>query len=768
MSDRVESSSGAGAGGAGATATRRRVVVLGGGQAALTAAFQLTDPANPRHRDVDVTVYQIGWRLGGKGATGRNTDPGGYGRIEEHGFHNWFGFYDNSFRQIQSCYAELGRAPGAPLATWQEAFIPAHQVAFIETYKGRQSEWILRAPPNQETPGVGKDFLPLWEYLLMMIEALVEHFHHPPPVDAPVPARASLGARSRLMMALTLARSLSCQGSGERARPHGLRPARVVELLHRAPRLLVGLIPDRVRRQGERLVERAVAFWLRRFMSALWDHLRPHLDDDDLRRSWILGNFAFGCINGIISDDLIGRGLDAANDQEFRAWLARHAFADGDLMMSSPVVRSVYDSSFAYENGDTSTPPGASFPPAAKYETGVVLRGAIRGLFSYRGALTYRFAAGTGDSCYAPMYQVLRRRGVKFKFFHRVVELQPGAGPGRPIERIAVARQVELRSPAGAADYDPLIDVKGLPCWPHRPRFEQLARGEELRRDWVDLEDPPAGFTDAGTEVLELGRDFDAVVLGISVGGLARICAPLLRQSPRWRLMTQRIKTVRTQALQTWSDRTAAELGWAPPGQDTASVLWEYDRDNLLNVWGDLSEIARWEGWPDGQAPRNIAYFCGPMRDDAPAAAAARAPATAASEHATVRRAVVNLLCNGVGVIWKDACQQVDGRRTFRWDLLVDRRPGAAPGNGEARVDAQYFRANVADSERYVLSVPGSSRYRLAAHDPSEFSNLYLAGDWTECTLNCGCMEAATISGMLCSYALSGYPRRRDISGVDF
>jgi hypothetical protein len=37
---------------------------------------------------------------------------------------------------------------------------------------------------------------------------------------------------------------------------------------------------------------------------------------------------------------------------------------------------------------------------------------------------------------------------------------------------------------------------------------------------------------------------------------------------------------------------------------------------------------------------------------------------------------------------------------------------------------------------------------------------LFLAGDWTQCALNCGCTESATISGMLCSSALSGYPAR--------
>ena len=36
---------------------------------------------------------------------------------------------------------------------------------------------------------------------------------------------------------------------------------------------------------------------------------------------------------------------------------------------------------------------------------------------------------------------------MKFKFFHRVEELRPGVGPGRPIDRITLARQVDLRAP---------------------------------------------------------------------------------------------------------------------------------------------------------------------------------------------------------------------------------------------------------------------------------------------------------------------------------
>ena len=93
---------------------QRRVAVLGGGVGALTAAFELTATPELRER-FQVTVYQPGWRLGGKGASGRNAERG-Y-RIEEHGLHIWFGFYDNGFDLIQRCYTKLNRKPPQPLAT---------------------------------------------------------------------------------------------------------------------------------------------------------------------------------------------------------------------------------------------------------------------------------------------------------------------------------------------------------------------------------------------------------------------------------------------------------------------------------------------------------------------------------------------------------------------------------------------------------------------------------------------------------------------------
>src|SRR5215813_310533 len=108
---------------------KQRIAILGGGMAALTAAFEITSPPGWQ-ADYEVTVYQLGWRLGGKGASGRNAEH--WQRIEEHGLHILFGFYDNAFRVLKACYDELGRPPGAPLATWQEAFKPHSYIVLME------------------------------------------------------------------------------------------------------------------------------------------------------------------------------------------------------------------------------------------------------------------------------------------------------------------------------------------------------------------------------------------------------------------------------------------------------------------------------------------------------------------------------------------------------------------------------------------------------------------------------------------------------------
>src|SRR5690349_3068356 len=99
--------------------TKKKIAILGGGVGAVTTAFAITSQEGWESR-YEITLYQMGFRLGGKGASGRNPDHAQ--RIEEHGLHVWLGFYENAFRLLRACYAELGRPKTAKLATIEQAF----------------------------------------------------------------------------------------------------------------------------------------------------------------------------------------------------------------------------------------------------------------------------------------------------------------------------------------------------------------------------------------------------------------------------------------------------------------------------------------------------------------------------------------------------------------------------------------------------------------------------------------------------------------------
>jgi uncharacterized protein with NAD-binding domain and iron-sulfur cluster len=47
------------------------------------------------------------------------------------------------------------------------------------------------------------------------------------------------------------------------------------------------------------------------------------------------------------------------------------------------------------------------------------------------------------------------------------------------------------------------------------------------------------------------------------------------------------------------------------------------------------------------------------------------------------------------------------------------------------------------------------------------YDNLTIAGDWTACGLNVGCVEAAVISGRLAAHAIAQQPALADIIGYD-
>ena len=128
-----------------------------------------------------------------------------------------------------------------------------------------------------------------------------------------------------------------------------------------------------------------------------------------------------------------------------------------------------------------------------------------------------------------------------------------------------------------------------------------------------------------------------------------------------------------------------------------------------------------------------------------------------------VRQDAIQFLNQDIARLWPNAAHQ--GR--FRWDLLLDAQGSSTESRADERCfDSQFWTANVNSSDRYVLAPPGSLQYRISPLDGS-YDNLTIAGDWTDCGFNEGCVEAAVMSGRLAAHALAQSPALEDIVGYD-
>jgi len=692
------------------------VAVIGGGCAGVTAAFELTRPElQGRYR---VTVYQLGWRLGGKGASGR----GPADRIQEHGLHLWMGFYENAFRLIRECYAELKRDPATcRIADWRDAFTPDPFNGVMDwSPRGEWSAWTTRMPPFEGLPGDPGNEVPRWtiaDYLarsLELVRALVlsaEAAAIGKAAEAPAPPEGAGNPE-------TLLESMS------RLLKYGQLTtlAAVVEALG-----LMEVALSTLRRYPENL--------LLRFHDAVAGALRDQLakligSDDKLRRVWEIVDMMLAVVRGGLRFRLMTdpRGFDAIDDYDCREWLRLNGASEGTI--NGGFVRALYDLTFAYEDGDVKRP---------RVAAGQGLRGAFRAFFTYRGAFFWKMQSGMGDVVFAPFYEVLKRRGVRFEFFHRLEEvrlvdperLAPGERPYVEALEFDVQAQV-----AGGGEYQPLVDVRGLPCWPAVPDYRQLVEGSRLESEGWAFESH-WDRRKVGTRSLRVGEDFDLVILAVGGGAIPHACKSLVERDERWRAMVEHVKTVPTQACQLWLSASMAELGWHEPPVNISGFVEPFD------TWADMSHLASEESWD--QPPAAIAYFCSVL-PDVPEAERQR-PAFPLEQHERVRRNTVRFLEKDIVHLWPGAHRNEGG---FRWELLV----------------SQYWTANVNPTDRYTLTLPGSLKYRLSPLD-NTYDNLTVAGDWTDCGFNQGCVEAAVMSGRLAAHAISGTPRLEEIVGFD-
>ncbi|HME03621.1 MAG TPA: FAD-dependent oxidoreductase, partial [Solirubrobacteraceae bacterium] len=475
---------------------------------------------------------------------------------------------------------------------------------------------------------------------------------------------------------------------------------------------------------------------LDRAITATNDALHSLVDEDsDLRRTWHLVAVMTAVVRGMLADGLVTdrRGFRALNDEDFLDWISRHGAPPE--VAEFAFIRGLYDLVFA-EAGASRSRRGVS--------AGVAVFLTTKMFFEYRGAIFWKMAAGMGDIVFAPLYQALRRRGVRFEFFHRVDHLHLSADRAR-IEAVTVGRQVQLVP--GRESYEPLVRFGGLPCFPSIPLVEQLDAGTEIETE--PLESHFCAWPDAETRVLRCGVDFDVIVFAISVGMAPIVCSELIDDRREWRAMVNHVTTTATQAVQLWLREDERSLGWRLPGTTVSAY------EQPFHTWASMPQLIDAECWPAADRPGSIAYFCGGLQ-------AAWPPDRSERAYVAEHRACVR--ANAVELIEHRLAHLLPGTSTggsFRWDLLC----GRDGHSGRSAIDTQLCLANIDPSDRYVQCAPGSDSYRLRA-DESGYDNLILAGDWTDNGLNAGCIEAATISGLQAANAVLGRSRSYRIAGT--
>jgi len=355
----------------GGSPTRPRILVLGGGVGAVTAAYFLSGCEKLVAR-YDIVLFQQGWRLGGKGASGR----GESNRIEEHGLHVWFGYYENAFRLLRDCHQELEDRARNGQPRWsttmhgiEEGFRPISTIGIVENEAPGWRPWIATFPEDDSAPW-DRDLLsepPDWDvrwYLETLLTRSVDLVatvlrsaadepglteRSVEPVDAP-------GGFEEVLVGL--GQRLDEEGglAAEPARVLAAVATRWVEVMARGSD---GELYD--------LADEVLAT-VRRLLDAVRLRLDEGLVTDraSVRRLWSLADVLLAIGRGLLHHRVArDEDFDELDSFEFRTWLQLHgALAEST---ASSLVRTVaYDLPFAYEDGDPDLALPAPVPPCGR------------------------------------------------------------------------------------------------------------------------------------------------------------------------------------------------------------------------------------------------------------------------------------------------------------------------------------------------------------------------------------------------------------------
>lgn len=423
-----------------------------------------------------------------------------------------------------------------------------------------------------------------------------------------------------------------------------------------------------------------------------------------------------------VTDDIVlgGKSWDDLDAQDFRAWMHRHRLPLSPDLTSSALMQVPYDGVFAYLGPDPVTP---------RLCAGIAARGLLKLVADYEKAPYWTMTAGMGETVFAPLYEVLRARGVKIELFTKVKELRM---VGSRLDEVVAARQA--RVVAGAAEYQPLTNVGQVRCWLHEPDLTQLAApvpiaGKDPYSDAVYDQDGP-------DLVLRDATDFDFVICALP----APVTAHVLRGHTGHAVLSHiaNIPTVATLHAQLWLRDDTHLLGW----KWTSRVLGAFRQP--LNSMLDESPLLGIENWPSG-GPRGLLYMSGFFARGW--ATDSEQPAERALAHTAALGAARHFVDQELSRILPIARNPATGN----FDMT---RLYAASTPGDPFVD-QFVRGNIDRSARYTLIEPTTVQNRPVPAPPG-LTNLRLAGDWTKNGIDVPCMEGAVTSALLAVNSILG------------
>ena len=671
------------------SAKPKRVVILGGGPAGVAAAYWLSAPEQKGR--YQVALYTQGWRLGGKCASGRNAQLAD--RIEEHGLHVLMGCYHNAFATLRSCYTEWREHrpdPDNPLQSWTDGFLPQHQVSFMDNDpKYGWQPWNFQFPKLPGEPGDGPlvngaDHAPLPNDEKMILE-MADRTERALPLEVPFRNAVTFAFQS-------------------------LRSAFLKSKFH--PNVALAALEHAAEKVETYIGHADTA------SAAQQVHGGP---GETLRRLAIITDLTLRISIGFVCD-LLGRGeegYDELNAMDFRAWLSKHGAHE--TTVHSALVNAIYDLAFAAVDGADDSD--------GSLAAGVSFRAQMEIAMGYRNAPLFRMAAGTADTVFTPLYDVLMDRGVDIHFFSRVSALNTSGGQ---LSEITIDNQADT---IGGAPYRPLrritlADGKSLDSWSNEPLWDQLKDGAQLKQDGIDFEYSGCKITAGLPTILKAEQDFDIVISALPPLSLQPVAQDLVNGIPAWQTAIEQSRSVATQAMQLWMQEDLSELGWSHGSTVLTSYKVPYDS------WGDMGEILPFENWSNssvwqGKVPQSLGYFCGCLE-------VVGGPISRKELKDDVVKIADDWRRSSLGGLWPKVREL---------------------GVQESTVST-YIRANFDLAEQYLQTPAGKNvSARLDPAQPAGLSNLYAIGDWTRTRFSGGCFESAIESGMLAARGISGFPQ---------